>query len=94
MSVIEKMSDKEDLRVADEASGEPELYVDPQKEKALLLKLDIWLAPLMTLVFLCSYLDRSNIGNAATAGMTSDLGMTSVDLGSETRFMVCTFCRC
>lgn len=82
MSSIENIPEKDGHGVMDVTSTEPELYVDPAKEKALLLKLDLCLAPVITLIFLCAYLDRSNIGNAASAGMTIDLGMTSNDLGS------------
>lgn len=59
-----------------------ELYIDPAHQKKLLLKLDLCLAPVFTIIFLAAYLDRSNIGNAASAGMTKDLGMTSGELGS------------
>lgn len=65
-----------------EMAATPELYIDPVRQKKLLRKLDIWIAPVMTLIFLCAYLDRSNIGNAASAGMTQDLNMTSGELGS------------
>jgi hypothetical protein len=57
--------------------------IDPVAQKRLLLKLDLYIAPVMTLIFLTAYLDRSNIGNAASAGMTKDLKMTSAELGSE-----------
>lgn len=60
-----------------------ELYIDPSHQKKLLLKLDLCLAPVFTIIFLAAYLDRSNIGNAASAGMTKDLGMTSGELGSR-----------
>jgi hypothetical protein len=63
-------------------SDPSELYIDPVEEKRLLRKLDIYLAPVMTLIFLMAYLDRSNIGNAASAGMLEDLGMSSSQLGS------------
>lgn len=66
----------------DEASIAQTLHIDPEKEKKLLRKLDIYIAPIMTIIFLTAYLDRSNIGNAASAGMTDDLGMTSSQLGS------------
>lgn len=36
--------------------------IDPAAEKRLVRKLDMWLSPMMVLVFLVSYLDRSNIG--------------------------------
>jgi hypothetical protein len=31
---------------------------------------------------LAAYLDRANIGNAASAGMNEDIGMSSSELGS------------
>lgn len=62
------------------SSSEP--YIDPVAEKRLLRKLDMYLAPIMTLIFLMAYLDRSNIGNAASAGMLTDLHMTSSQYGS------------
>jgi hypothetical protein len=63
--------------------GDTMLYVDAEREKKLLLKLDIYIAPVMTLIFLAAYLDRANIGNAASAGMTTDLKMSSGQLGSR-----------
>lgn len=70
---------------ADETSLSQGLHVDPVQEKKLLRKLDLYLAPIMTIVFLTAYLDRSNIGNAASAGMLEDIGMTNEQLGSKSR---------
>ncbi|KAJ6160614.1 hypothetical protein N7470_004010 [Penicillium chermesinum] len=42
-------------------------------ERALLRKLDIRLLPPLTLLYLLSFLDRSNVGNAKLEGLTSDL---------------------
>lgn len=42
--------------------AQDELYIDPAKEKILLAKLDIFLNPIIMLVYLCCFLDRSNIG--------------------------------
>jgi hypothetical protein len=58
------------------------IYIDPVKERRLLWKCDVHLTSLLTLSFLSAYLDRSNIGNAAVAGMLPDLGMSSQDLAS------------
>lgn len=65
------------------AAGEQHLSIDSVANRKLLRKLDLRLAPLMTLIFLCAYLDRSNIGNAASAGMIEDIGGDSGDVGSE-----------
>jgi hypothetical protein len=44
-------------------------------EKALLRKLDYRLLPPLTLLYLLSFLDRSNVGNARLEGMTDDINM-------------------
>jgi hypothetical protein len=50
--------------------------IDEQAEKALLRKLDRWIVPPVMLLYLLSFLDRVNIGNARLYGMEEDLGMT------------------
>lgn len=67
------------------------LWIDPAREKRLVRKLDLWIAPVMMIVFLTAYLDRSNIGNAASAGMTDDLGMTSKELGNAITLFYVTY---
>lgn len=37
-------------------------YIDPVKEAQLLSRLDWFLTPVLMLVYLCCFLDRSNIG--------------------------------
>jgi hypothetical protein len=66
----------------EEASG-VDLYVDPIAQAKVLRKLDFNIAPLMCLAFLCAYLDRSNIGNAAIAGLNTDLYLSGNDYSSE-----------
>lgn len=51
-----------------------------RQEKALVRKLDCFIAPVMMLLMLISYLDRGNIGFAATQGMTKDLHLKSTEL--------------
>lgn len=45
-------------------------------EKKVLRKMDIRLIPMLALLYLLSFLDRGNIGNAAIEGLTDDLGLT------------------
>lgn len=45
-------------------------------EKALLRRLDLKLLPPLTLLYLLSFLDRSNVGNAKLEGLTADLHIT------------------
>ncbi|KAH8753712.1 major facilitator superfamily domain-containing protein [Hyaloscypha finlandica] len=81
---VEPKTDGQVVSGPDEFSsdGAVEHYIDPAAEKRLIVKLDLYLAPVMTLIFLAAYLDRANIGNAASAGMTADLHMTSGQLGN------------
>lgn len=48
----------------------------PINEKALLRKLDLRLLPAVGILYLLSFLDRSNVGNARIEGMINDLHMS------------------
>ncbi|KAL1586823.1 hypothetical protein WHR41_04622 [Cladosporium halotolerans] len=52
-----------------------EFYIDPKEERALLRKLDRWIVPPVMLLYLFSFLDRVNIGNARLYYMEEDLGL-------------------
>ncbi|OCK82494.1 MFS general substrate transporter [Lepidopterella palustris CBS 459.81] len=45
-------------------------------EAAILRKMDLRLIPMLALLYLLSFLDRGNIGNAKIEGLTEDLHMT------------------
>ncbi|KAF2184062.1 MFS general substrate transporter [Zopfia rhizophila CBS 207.26] len=45
-------------------------------EKRILRKMDLRLIPMLALLYLLSFLDRGNIGNAKIEGLVEDLGMT------------------
>ncbi|CAG9985124.1 unnamed protein product [Clonostachys byssicola] len=44
-------------------------------DKKLMRQVDLWLIPWLSLLYLLSFLDRTNIGNARLEGMEDDLGM-------------------
>lgn len=46
-----------------------------EEEKAVMWKLDKRIIPFLGLLYLCSFLDRVNIGNAKLAGITTDLNI-------------------
>jgi hypothetical protein len=56
-------------------------YVAPSPEelKAVIWKLDLRIIPFLGLLYLCSFLDRVNIGNAKLAGITVDLNISPTD---------------
>ncbi|KAM5342182.1 hypothetical protein ACJ41O_015213 [Fusarium nematophilum] len=51
---------------------------DPEAEKRLVRKLDRTILPWIMLLYLLSYIDRSNMGNARNIGLEEDIGLSSV----------------
>uniref|UniRef100_L2G0X8 Vitamin H transporter n=1 Tax=Colletotrichum fructicola (strain Nara gc5) TaxID=1213859 RepID=L2G0X8_COLFN len=47
-----------------------------QEEKALVRKIDFYLMPILWIMYILNYVDRTNIGNAKIAGMQKDLSLT------------------
>ena len=58
----------------------PETLEFQKKEKKLVRKLDLFIAPVMMMLMLISYLDRGNIGFASTQGMADEIGLVSNQL--------------
>ncbi|KAI5781445.1 major facilitator superfamily domain-containing protein [Geopyxis carbonaria] len=52
---------------------------DKERTAQLLRKMDWNIVPFLALLYLLSFLDRTNIGNARLAGLEKDLGMTGLD---------------
>ncbi|KAJ6457051.1 major facilitator superfamily domain-containing protein [Mycena vitilis] len=75
-------------KVPSRSSTDPEKHVDTSSlgsdkpvvndelERVVWRKIDIWILPVVTLFYLLSFLDRTNIGNAKVAGLLKDLKMT------------------
>ena len=72
----EPVSAQDGKSPASRGSGSPErgIEIDAATEKRLVRKLDHRLVLLAFLCYMAAFLDRSNIGNAETAGMSEDLG--------------------
>ncbi|OAP62033.1 hypothetical protein AYL99_04236 [Fonsecaea erecta] len=62
-----------------------------KKEKRVVRKLDMYITPVMLLLMLISYLDRGNIGFAATQGMTKDIGLTGNELNTAVSIFYLTY---
>lgn len=81
MSSHADSKDEKDLHIAGDAtpgsleSGDSQLGFNAERTKALLKKLDWNLVPFLALLYLLSFLDRTNIGNARLVGLEADLGM-------------------
>ncbi|KAI8671946.1 hypothetical protein LRP88_03526 [Fusarium phalaenopsidis] len=50
------------------------LYIDPKEEAKVVRKLDIFLTPVLFIVYLSCFIDRANIGNVKVAGMPEAIG--------------------
>ncbi|KAF9205705.1 hypothetical protein BGZ49_003681 [Haplosporangium sp. Z 27] len=51
--------------------------LDPKVVGKLRRKIDLHLIPLISVLYLCSFLDRVNIGNAKVAGLAGDIELTA-----------------
>lgn len=69
----------EDIDLAGKSIDQNEADIDPAVEKKLLRKIDLRLLPPLALLYLCAFLDRTNIGNAKIQGLTEDLHQTGQD---------------
>ncbi|KAJ7876256.1 MFS general substrate transporter [Mycena leptocephala] len=57
-----------------ETSGDEVIPLDSTVRR----KIDLRLIPLITILYLCCFLDRSNLGNARIAGMAEDLKLSGI----------------
>ncbi|KAF1344995.1 major facilitator superfamily domain-containing protein [Delphinella strobiligena] len=65
--------------------------IDPAKEKKLLAKLDIAFVPIIMVVYLSCFLDRSNIGNVKVAGMPEDIGASNQQFSTAVSIFYATY---
>lgn len=66
--------------------------VDAQHEHRILRKLDVHLLPFVSLLYLLSFLDRSNIGNARVAGMATDLHLVGLQYNIAAAVFFLLYC--
>ncbi|KAF2848328.1 MFS general substrate transporter [Plenodomus tracheiphilus IPT5] len=71
---IERVGDAEKI-VSEDNELEAQLVDDEAEANRVLRKVDMRLVPMLALLYLVAFIDRSNIGNAKIAGMTKDLKM-------------------
>ncbi|KAJ5405764.1 hypothetical protein N7465_007048 [Penicillium sp. CMV-2018d] len=71
--------------------GSTEIYIDPVKERRMMRKFDIFAIGMLGLFYMMANLDRSNIGNANTAGFSEDLGLVGNQFGTATTLLYATY---
>lgn len=79
-AIIEGMSlEKDAIETVESLSTSSDMGFDETATKRLVRKIDVVLLPFLALLYLLSFLDRTNIGNARLAGLEKSLGMTGLD---------------
>ena len=68
-------NEKKIVDAEDKAAIDGDLEMDHQEYRHIIHKLDWAIIPYCTLLYLLSFLDRVNIGQAAVAGLKADLGI-------------------
>jgi hypothetical protein len=69
---LEETGQKDEQQYIEELQDSAEQFA--AEEKKLVQKIDLNLLPMIWTIYLLSYTDRTNIGNARIAGMDTDLG--------------------
>ncbi|KAI1858514.1 uncharacterized protein JN550_012561 [Neoarthrinium moseri] len=75
-----KSTERDEIGRIDAMADAPGVTLDTFShldEKKILRKMDMRLIPMLAVLYLLSFLDRGNIGNAKIEGLQDDLGMTS-----------------
>jgi len=78
--LADEKADQAQLENADystPAEGRSEYVEDPKEIKRILRKCDMRILPVMSILYLLSFLDRTAIGNARIAGLARDLSLTN-----------------
>ncbi|KAG2369022.1 major facilitator superfamily domain-containing protein [Suillus spraguei] len=60
------------------SKSEKHIVLHPRERALILRKIDWHLLPFVTIFYLLSFLDRSNVGNAKVGGMATDLKLTGL----------------
>ncbi|KAK9762808.1 hypothetical protein K7432_011102 [Basidiobolus ranarum] len=76
MAEIRVVESKSEVNVTMEVNSSQEIVWSPEEAKELLRKMDLRILPYAGLLYLFSFLDRVNIGNARLAKLEADIGLT------------------
>ena len=74
---VERVEDVPAMTDAEKASEYIEDAEVKNMTRKILWKLDTRVLPTLAILFLCSFLDRTNVGNAKILGLEGDLGLTN-----------------
>ncbi|KAL1954041.1 hypothetical protein VTO42DRAFT_1819 [Malbranchea cinnamomea] len=66
-------------QAATDKYGRSLVKFDPEAEKKLCRKIDLFIVPTVSLLYMFCFIDRANVGNARIAGFDKDLNMQGYD---------------
>ncbi|EAU32566.1 conserved hypothetical protein [Aspergillus terreus NIH2624] len=78
--------------MASEDASSVASVIDQKREKDLIRKIDMHILPFVVLLYLFSFLDRVNIGNARLYGMEEDLGLVGDQYQIAVSILFVTYC--
>ncbi|KAH8831300.1 major facilitator superfamily domain-containing protein [Flagelloscypha sp. PMI_526] len=90
MSTDEKVSD---IEKSSQVNSVVQQSWTEEEERKLVWKLDWRLLPVVTVLYLANFIDRTNVGNAKVAGLEKDLGLKGVqyNLGLSIFYILYSF---
>jgi hypothetical protein len=90
----DKSTKKSDLAILDAGCTESDVIADlPLAQgKRVLRKIDYRLVPLLAVLYLVAFIDRSNIGNARIAGLTKDLNLAGLQYNTAVTLFFPPYC--
>lgn len=76
-----------DTNIEKGGTSDPHLHTgfDEKATKAIIRKVDLHIVPVLVILYLLGFSDRTNIGNARLAGLEEDLGMNEEGLEYNVR---------
>lgn len=88
MSIFDKNQSVSGIKLKGESTGESSCCFnslsEKELEKRIIKKLDLYVMPVIMIMYIVSFLDRANIGNAKIAGMATDLNLTGTNFNVAT----------
>ena len=79
------------VEVAVSVGSADDLYINPQEEARVVRKLDTSVLPILGLLYFLAALDRSNIGNSATAGLKANIGLSDLQYSNAVSLLFVTY---
>ncbi|KAL3473496.1 histidine phosphatase superfamily [Aspergillus californicus] len=92
MDAEQQIPENKETRVPEMDSNSECSAIEEKAEKKLIRKMDMHILPFVVLLYLFSFLDRVNIGNARLYGLEEDLGLVGDQYQIAVSILFVTYC--